>query len=187
MAKTDNPEDRYEEILRRITARKQEGLDPFRQLDLAAVLDGLNAMGFLDDVRRKRLPGLSIYGPKAVKGTMRAEAQNSQWAGGVVWYKPRGYHHYRTITLLGIWGVEVAASTTILVGEKTLEFDAPVFNPESYYRSIKDKFELYYGDDCSPPEGDRLCTLTYTPGERLAIRAALESVLSEWVKHLKSG
>jgi hypothetical protein len=183
MGNTDDYSDRYEEILRRIEARKQTNLDASRQVNLASVLDGLNALGFLDDLRRKRLPGISLYGPKAVKG-----ANPQQWAGAVSWYKPRGYHHYRTLTLLGIWALETDGAVPIIIGQKTLEFDLPIFNPESYYRRIKDQFELAYADDgCPPPENARLYTAVYQPSERLTIRDAIQKVLSEWAKHLKPG
>jgi len=50
----DSPEDRearYAEILRRIEARKSQPAP--QQVGLAAILDGLNALGALDELKRR--------------------------------------------------------------------------------------------------------------------------------------
>lgn len=180
----DDPEARYAEILRRIEGRKQNNNTP-KQNDLAAILDGLNALGVLEGLRKKKLRTISLYGPKAVRGQMDIEGKAWQWAGAVTWFKPRGYHHYRTLTLLGIWAVEVETGTQIIIGSKTMEFDSPVFNPESYYREIKKRFDLYYkGDAAPPPESGQLYVTTYDAGERLALRDTVETTLAAWAAEL---
>lgn len=182
----DDPEARYAEILRRIEGRKQQNNTP-KQNDLAAILDGLNALGFLEGLRKKKLRTISIYGPKALRGQIESEGKSWQWAAAVTWYKSRGYHHYRTLTLLGIWAVEVEDGTQIIIGSKTLEFDAPVFNPESYYREIKKRFDLYYkGDGSPPPETDWLYRALYLADERLAQRDVVESTLAAWAAGLST-
>ncbi len=180
-------EARYQEILRRIEGRKWTAVDPTRQAKLASVLDGLNAMGVLDDLHRKRIPGINLYGPKAFKGIFPAgEAQKpAQWAGAVAWYKPRGYHHYRTLTLLGIWALESAGGIQVVIGQKSLEFDLPVFNPKSYYRNIKQGFELHFADDGSPPGADWLYSIVYDLGQRLAVRQAIVGELDKWRKQFR--
>jgi hypothetical protein len=184
MTHSDDPNDRYEEILRRIAARKHHPADASAHFELSTILDGLNALGFLDDLRRKRLPGISYYGPSTYRGTLSSPVSNKprRWVGAIAWHKPRGYHHYRMLTLLGIWAVEAPEGTQIIVATKSVEFDAPVFNPESYYRNIKRDFHLYYPDDGRPPESGWLYTTTYNPADRLATRAALQSVLRAWAE-----
>lgn len=180
----DDPEARYAEILRRIEGRKQNNNAP-KQNDLAAILDGLNALGVLEELRKKKLRTISIYGPKATRGQIEIEGKAWQWAGAVTWYKARGYHHYRTLTLLGIWALEIEDGAQIIIGSKTMEFDAPVFNPESYYREIKKRFDLYYkGDGTPPPESGQLYSTFYDANERLALRDTVESTLATWAAEL---
>lgn len=183
-------EDRYEEILRRIQARKPAGNSSKHSI-LASVLDGLNALGFLEDLRRKRLPGINLYGPNAMRGL--AEAQH--WAGAIAWYKRRGYHHYHEIKLLGIWAVEAGGGIWVALGTKTLQFDMPVFTPESYYRNIRQRFDMHYPDDGRPPhplpvmendaENAWRWAAEYEAARRLALREGLEAALKVWTAELR--
>jgi hypothetical protein len=178
----DSPEERearYAEILRRIEARKSQPAP--QQAGLAAILDGLNALGALDELKRRPPPGLNLYGPRSLRAA-QASAEGG-WLGAVIWARQRGYFHYQQITLVGVWAVGGAeASATILVGFKTLPFDHPIFNPEAYYRSIKKDFYLYYPDDGSPPHTSEsiLYQAVYVESERLAIRAAVVEALKGW-------
>jgi hypothetical protein len=180
----ESPEDRearYDEILRRIEARKSQPAPP--EVGLAAILDGLNALGTLDELKRRAHPALNLYGPKSVRSTVLTA--DAGWVGAVLWGKQRGYYHYQQITLLGVWAVAGAnGATTILAGTKALTFDHPLFNPEAYYHTIQQDFYLYYPDDGSPPtEPDtRLYQVVYTEGERLGIRTALATALKGWWK-----
>jgi hypothetical protein len=182
VSQTDNPEDRYAEILSRIEGRRKQEVNAPTQASLANILNGLNALGFLDDTRKKGVRPISIYGPKAVRGQFQVEQElKRQWAGAVAWYKPRGYHHYRVLNLLGIWAIEMQAGIQIVVGTKALEFDSPIFNPESYYRHIKSRFDLHYRGDGSPPPAEaHIYVVLHDPGERLAIREALQEILKTW-------
>jgi hypothetical protein len=186
VAHSDNNEDRYTDILRRIEGRRQQSSCAPGQADLSSILDGLNALGFLDDIRRKNPRTISLYGPKAIRGQLKAEDKTRAWVGAVAWYKPRGYHHYRTLTVLGVWAIEADACTRIVIGTKPLEFDSPVFNPESYYRHIKRGFDLYYRGDGSPPPPHQLYAAQYDAGERLATRETIQAVLVSWVAGLKA-
>jgi len=180
----DDPEARYAEILRRIEGKRATANTP-QHASLAAILDGLNAMGCLEALRKKRLRTISLYGPKALRGQLDDDGGARSWAGAVAWYKPRGYHHFRVLTLLGIWAVAVEDGVQVVVGTKTLDFDAPVFNPESYYRQIKGRFDLYYrGDGSPPPETGCLYSVHYDAGERLPLRDAVESALAAWAENL---
>jgi len=184
MSNPDDHEARYADIMRRIEGRRQQNTNVPRQADLSAILDGLNALGFLEDVRKKRPRTMSLYGPQAMRGQIKDETGTRQWVGAMAWYKPRGYLHYRTLTLLGIWALESEDRVQIIVGTKRLEFDAPVFNPESYYRHIKRNFSLYYRGDGSPPPDHQLYTVGYDAGERLAIREIIQSTLGTWAAGL---
>jgi hypothetical protein len=185
MSNSDDYEARYAEIMARIENRHTAVVKTREQLTLASILDGLNAMGVLDDARKKRLKPFSVFGPKALRGRVESADGMQSWAAGLIWFKPRGYHFYRTLTLTGIWAVECGADARIIIGSKTLEFDAPVFNPESYNREIKRGFELYYGGDGTPPpESDHHFSCLYNPGERLTARKAVESALIAWAADL---
>jgi len=184
MSNPDDHEARYAEILRRIEGRRQQQGNFARQADLSAILDGLNALGFLDDIRKKNPRTVSLYGPKAMRGQIGDENGTRQWVGALVWYKPRGYHHYHTLTLLGIWAIEAEDGVEIVIGTKTLEFDAPIFNPESYYRHITRSFDLYYRGDGSPLPEQQLYAIRYNAGERLALRETIYSTLVTWAAGL---
>jgi hypothetical protein len=180
MSNTEDHEARYEEILRRIESRRQPNAKTPQQMKLASILDGLNALGFLEDMRKKRLSSISIYGPKAMRGHLPEGESTRQWAAALIWYKPRGYHHYRTLNILGIWALDAGDDTHLLVATKTLEFDSPVFNPESYHREIKRGFDLYYRGDAAPPADNHLSNLVYVANQRLALREAIQSILAQW-------
>jgi hypothetical protein len=188
MSNTEDHEARYAEILRRIESRRQTSAKTPQQMKLASILDGLNAMGCLDDARKKRLKPFSVFGPKALRGQLEEGGSVRQWAAALIWFKPRGYHHYRTLTLLGIWALDAEPGVRIVMGSKTLEFDSPVFNPESYHREIKRGFELYYrGNGAPPPESGQRFSRLYESGERLAMRDAVEAALIAWAAELSAG
>jgi hypothetical protein len=142
---------------------------------LDAVLDGLNAYGFLDDVQARHDEKVLRYGPKIVTG--------ESWVGVVIWQRPRGYHGYRTLTLLGIWAYVESVQVMITLGAKTLSFSNPYYNAEAYHKHIQTRFDLYYeGDASPPPESDRLYTVVYDSDQRLNIRREIEAQLVQWAK-----
>jgi hypothetical protein len=175
---------RYQDILRRIQQRKQEQASVSTHDDLANVLDAVNAWGYLEEAKESGLRQINCFGPKVVRKPVFKK--ETPWVGVVVWHKPRGYHHYRTLDLLGIWALENTGALHLTIGTRTLEFAAPVFNPESYYRWIQQGFDVYYEDDgCPPPESGRVYTVQYQAEQRLAIRNAIVGELAKWAERYK--
>lgn len=176
----DSNDERYAEILRRIQERRAQAASAPLQSLLAATLNDLNAAGFLENLRRRPPAGLSVYGPR----TAQARAGMArQWLASILWHKPKGYYHYQTLGLLGIWAVEMGEATQIMVGRRLLAFNAPVFNPESYYHHLRRRYDLHYPDDSGPPdETRRLFTAVYHVEERLALRGQIEAALRGWVE-----
>jgi hypothetical protein len=172
---------RYEDILRRIAARKQEeALAPVRAM-LVSVLDGLNAAGSLVKAGRQAA-GRAVFGPATFQGALTGAAGTRWlWLAAALWHKPQGYGQVETLGLLGIWALQTAAGTDVLVGEKTLTYNAGIFNPESYYYHIRQRFDVYYDGDASPPGPDGLRYITsYTGLHRLTIRAEIQAALNTW-------
>jgi hypothetical protein len=165
-------ESRYDAILRRLQQRK---LEQATAHDLVAILDGVNAFGFLEAIKQAPLAQINCYGPKSFRGYIPAP-----WVGVVIWCKPRGYYHYQTLTLLGLWAYETAGAPTLTLGMKTLEYSAPIFTPESYHYHIKQRFDLHYDGDASPPERAGQYTVQFDPSKRLEIRRAIERELAAW-------
>jgi hypothetical protein len=131
----------------------------------------------LDDLRKRTPSGNLCFGPMDVYG--------AKWSGVVVWYRPAGYHSYKTLTLLGVWACVDQEATLIIVGTRPLPFTAPFYDPEAYFYKIPHSFDLYYGDDAPPPEEeDRLLEVRYNPAQRLALRDDIEAVLAEYVKSI---
>lgn len=175
----DDNNARYEEILRRLQDRKTREAAVPQQDALATALDSLDALGALEQIKKRRPPALRVYGPKAFNGLLP-----TVWSGVCVWYKPKGHFHYETLGILGVWLLRSSRSegmAEVRVGTKTLPFSAPVFNPESYYHHIRRKFDLFYTGDASPPEAAHcLWAAPYAPEERLSQRAALQQALAAW-------
>lgn len=167
---------RYADILRRIEQKKREQASIPKQSILAGVLDALNAVGFLDQIKKRPPSGINAYGPQVFGGS----GDGQEWAGAVIWHKPKGYFHYQTLGLLGIWAVEGGGQAQVIIGEKALTFSAPIFNAESYYRHIKRRFDLYYPKDAAPPQ-QALYSVVYDPAQRLTQREAVEQTLRTWV------
>jgi hypothetical protein len=178
-------ESRYEDILRRIQERKaQEAVQP-KQDVLAAVLDEVNALGVLEEVKKRPPVPLSCFGPKVFRKTIVCASQDAYWVGTVLWHKPRGYGQYQILGLLGIWALEGDEGVTLVVGTRQLAFSAPIFNPESYYHHMRRGFSLYYAGSPSPPDAqgkdnERLYETLYRAGERLTIRDAIEAAVQQW-------
>ena len=179
---SDDNNARYDDILRRIAARKAQESPPDESAqmdmpDLADSLDGLNAWGFLDDLTERELKRVQCFGPEVFK----APLLRRDWLGVVIWYKLRGYYHYETLWLLGIWALRDGDTITITVGTKALTFNAPAYNPESYYFHLKKRFDIYYDGDASPPpESDRRFSAVYDAARRLELRDPLQNALAAW-------
>ncbi|MGL4648429.1 MAG: hypothetical protein ACRC1H_03400, partial [Caldilineaceae bacterium] len=70
------------------------------QSELAAVLDGVNALGALDALREAGLSKLLSGGPLVVQGSAPAP-----WVGAVIWQRAPGYFGYKMLTLYGVWAL----------------------------------------------------------------------------------
>ncbi|MBL8154039.1 MAG: hypothetical protein JNM70_07635 [Anaerolineae bacterium] len=178
----DSNDERYAEILRRIQERRAQTASAPVQSLLAAALNDLNAAGFLENLRRRPPAGQNVYGPRTAQARAGAAPQ---WLASILWHKPKGYYHYQTLGLLGIWAVDLGETVQIIVGRRLLAFNAPVFNPESYYHHLRRRYDLHYPDDSAPPdETRRLLTAIYQADERLALRGQIEAALRGWVEAL---
>jgi hypothetical protein len=144
---------------------------------LGQALDAVNAWGFLEDLVLRDPKAINCFGPGVFRGLLPVS-----WVGVCLWYRQRGYYHYRTLHLLGIWAVQ-AAEIRLLVGTKALAYSQPVFNAEAYFFRIQREFRTFYADDGSPPpEADCLYTSSYDPALRLATRQAIETALAGWLQ-----
>jgi hypothetical protein len=156
-------------LLRQVqTMVRQREVAP-AQAELAAVLDGLDTWGVLENARDRAPQGTTFYGPGVVR---RGDA-----VGVVLWHKAPGFHGYKTLTLFGVWAV---AGGRLVVGTKRLTYSAATYNPESYHKLIRKGYKTYYKDDNVPPS-DPLWSATYTPGERLVLRRHLAVVVDGYL------
>jgi hypothetical protein len=167
---------RYQEILRQIQAKRREEEAAPAQASLAAALDSLNALGFLEETVRKGLAGMTCFGPRAFWGSL----DGAHWMGAALWYKRRGYYHYDKLWLLGIWAFGDLAE--ILLGTKELTFKAPFYNAESYFYQMRIGFDLYYEGDASPEGAAPRFSTPYDLARRLAIRDTLQAELMKWAQ-----
>jgi hypothetical protein len=165
---------RFNDILRRLEQRKQAELRAPQEQLLGATLDELNAADQLEKLKRRPPASLTAYGPKTF-----SSRSGAIWVGSLLWHKPKGYGHYQSLGILGIWACVQGSDTEIILGEKSLAFSAPIFNPESYYHHIKRRFDLYYPLETAPP-ADPLYRVRYHSEQRLLIRSALEQQLAIW-------
>jgi hypothetical protein len=141
----------------------------------AVILSGLNVLQVLEDHAGQHFETVLYNGPRAYSG--------QGWAAGVVWFRARGLHHYRRVTLFGLWVVARDEQTELLVGTKTLPYGAPVYNPEAYLQLIRRDYQIYYPDDGSPPPDQTITThILYNPEERLAMRQAVSAALLDWLQ-----
>jgi hypothetical protein len=165
---------RYEKIMQRIEEQKRAKENNAQHLTLSVVLDSLNALDTIDDVRLTDRKGWLCWGPRAFKG--------NGWMSALIWCKPATYHGYRLLTVIGIWAVAREGGIDIIFGTKSLKYSAPFYEAEAYHKLMRDTFETYYTDKGSPPdESGRLYVVPYTADKRLEIRAALKSAIKDWV------
>lgn len=149
--------------MRRIAQRRQAPV----QDSLSRALDALNAVGILEDLLALPLPGILCYGPRVCRG--------ENWLGSLIWHRPHDYYGYKTLTLVGIWAQPKGDFTDILLGQRRLAFAVPGYNPESYHKIIRTRFDIYYNDDGRPPS-EALYTMRYDSNARLDQRARLQKL-----------
>jgi hypothetical protein len=162
----------------RAIARRKRALEtaPVRgaQVHLARLLDDVNAFGLLEQVQKHPPASLLCFGPKDIRGTRPAP-----YAAVIVWTRRPGYHHYKTINLLGIWALE-GDPVRLVMGMRTLTYQLPFYSPESYFHRIQHDFSTFYGRETHPPRASLLYDSDYERAQRLAARRALETALNEW-------
>ncbi len=172
---TKQPEDRYQDILKRIAERRPFGsavqqpqTPPERALDL------INAYDALAELTQSEYPRILCYGPKQLSG--------GAWTGVALWHRRKGYHGYQTLWLLGVWAHYLGQALTLSIGERALPYRAPIYDAGVYRVAIENGFRLYYEDDGGPPQaGDRLLyQAAFEPRERLKPRQALDRILETW-------
>lgn len=163
-------ERRYQEIMRRIAERQQRPAAAPPAGPLAAVLDGLNVLDTLENLRELLAAEFVVYGP----GTL----QGPGWLGAALWFRARGYYGYQTLSLLGAWALVEAGEIVLRAGRRTLLYSAPVYQPESYHKLISRGFATYYNDNGRPPAAeDAALVVAYAAARRLELRAALQEAL----------
>ncbi len=172
---------RYRDLkhtINRRTQRPQPAPTPADDV-LGAALDSVNAWGFLEVWAHEELRQINCFGPGVYRGFLP-----TPWAGALLWYKRRGYYHYSTLHMVGVWacqGADDEAAVDLLVGTKAIPYGVPFFNPEAYYRYLQTGFQMYYKDNGGPPPAARrLYSARYDPARRLAIRQAIEDTLAGW-------
>ena len=143
------------------------------QSALAAMLDGVNALGALDALREATLSKALSGGPLVVQG-----AAPAPWVGTVIWQRAPGYFGYKMLTLYGVWALQLGEDTQLRAGVRRLAYALDFYEADAYHKRFRREFALYYADDGAPP-GEELAAWTarYTPEDRLALRSAIETAL----------
>lgn len=148
------------------------------QAELAAILDGLNALGDLDQLREAGLSKFLSGGPLVVQGT-----QPEPWVGAAIWQRAPGYFGYRTLTLYGIWALRIGEETQLQTGVRRLAYALDFFEADAYHKRIRREFALYYADDGGPPdEANAAWSAVYTPESRLALRADAAAAITRLIR-----
>jgi hypothetical protein len=171
-------ESRYEEIRRRIAARRTQYLSPTPSSLLETTLDQLNVYDQLEEFRMNRPEDWVCYAPTPFSGR--------GWSGVLVWCHRKGYYGYRQIIIFGIWVCWQDENLQIIADHRQRDYSAAVYNPESFHRLIRKSFELYYNDDGRPPQLSTSADLkvTYSSTDRLAIRQQLRALIQQWQQDL---
>ncbi len=161
--------------------RRERAEAPAReaQEELAAILDGLNVMGALENLRHQRFNRYLANGPKAVFG-----CSLFPWVGAVIWHRPSGYYGFKELTIYGAWAFrEIAESNpSIVIGTKHVPYAVDFFEAETFMKLMKRDFSTYYKDDGSPPSRENWSwSAIYDAAERLTQRAQLAQALAQFV------
>ena len=144
--------------------------------DMGQALDALNAWGSLETWQEAGVKAITCFGPGVFRGYLP-----QPWTGVILWYKQRGYYHYATLYMIGVWALRHADHIQIVVGTKNVAYAQPLFNAEGYHRRIQTEFRTLYHDDGSPPAEARYrYNAIYDPTRRLEMRQAVAEVLKAW-------
>lgn len=144
----------------------------------ARVLSGLNAFEALETVADRGLAQFLWHGPGSFVG--------AGWAGVLVWFRERGFHTYRTLHLFGVWALVIVDDDTtpidLVIGRRTLSYQAAIYNPESYFALIQHSFQTHYADRGTPPNlvdgGQIAWRARYQADQRLALRTEIHKQLA---------
>lgn len=173
----DEQEQRYEDILKRIANRKpfgqhQDEDKPASPYDL--IIDSLNSYDILDKLAQRPYSNLIVHGPKALR--------YKTWSGVVIWYRPKGYHGYKTLSLFGVWASQVGSDIQLTIGIRELPYRAAVYSAEGYFATIQKDFKLFYEDRGNPPTDDDIILFqtTHQAKERLIYRQTLSKIANQW-------
>ena len=174
----DEADERYEDILARIAARRPFGgakpEKPPAKRPHERVLDLVNAWDTLAELAAREYKSILCHGPRAFRG--------AAWSGVVIWARDKGYHGYQRIWLLGLWTQYRGDDILLSVGERELTYRAPVFDAGAYRHNIEVGFDLYYEDKGKPPgDGDKLLFETrFEASKRLELREKLQEIVNSW-------
>lgn len=179
----DENQRRYDEIMRKIAGRGAFGGAAPAQGTLSSherALDMLNAYDSFARLTQDTYPNILCHGPKALRG--------KAWSAVVVWYRPKGYHSYQKLDLLGVWAHHAEKELLLSIGIRELKYRAPIFDAGVYRVAIENGFQLYYEDNGRPPgAGDQLLhQATFDIKERLAQRRTLSDIVKEWRRNAGS-
>lgn len=145
--------------------------------DLGGTLDALNAWGYLEEWKDAKLKQVNCFGPGEFRGYIP-----TAWAGVILWCKYRGYYHYNTLYMVGIWAIRVESDQIdVVIGTKEASYSHPIYNPEGYHRRIQTEFKTFYQDNGCPPDEERhLYKTRYESTQRLEVRQIIEKTLKTW-------
>ena len=172
MPSDEDANSRYEDILRRIADRQQpppQSIDP-----LVRILNSLNVIEPLEALARRRKLPILCYGP--------ATKRQPDAIRVVLWYLPKGsMQSYKTLYLFGIWALGQAPNVDLIVGTRSLDYQASVYTAEAFWKIIKRDYATYYHDDGQPPPADAiLYQAAYSEEQRLTIRQQIAEVIQAW-------
>ena len=178
----EDTEARYEDILRKISARKPFGQAARESKALAPhdrALNLVNAYDNLRDLSQREFSCIICEGPKTLRG--------AAWSGVVIWHRDKGYHGYRRLTLLGIWAGYRDDDIWLTLGRRKLDYKAPIYDPGVYRVAIANGFQLYYEDDGRPPDAEDQIwyQAPFVMGDRLRQRLELRDLLSQWLLEME--
>ena len=181
MTTASDNEDRYQDILNKISQRRQFGGTRRESRPLTPherALNLINAVDCLADLPHKDYQHWLCYGPKSLRG--------AAWAGLVAWAHRKGYHGYQSLNLYGVWARFNDDEIRLCIGARTLPYSAPVYDAGVYRVAIQSSFRLYYDDSGRPPNGEEplLYDRAFKAEERLQHRRALSEIVTQWQRQL---
>lgn len=142
---------------------------------LHRMLNALDALDTLSHLREQHGAPYRCHGPGVYRG--------ADWVGVLLWQRERGYAGYRTLHLFGVWGRWREAAPWLLIGTRTLSYQASHYTPEAYHQLIRRDFTTYYGDSGAPPvdAANVRYEQAYQAAQRLSLRQRLHEETLRWL------